>query len=511
MAAVRGGSLAAVQTLLEAGADANRSTMTPDEQNIFKLAASFGRTEIARAITAHLAKQNINATFNGGYLIEAAKNGHVEMTEFFVEPITRAISKQPELADRFKPVIEKSIELARSTGQQDVVDMLEKRRVAREAPTHVIAAAITGDLARIRSLIQAGQNPNEMDTNGRSPLIAATSAGHLEAVKLLLELGAQPDARQDEKPTALITAFEHNQVKIAQALLEAGADPNITAIRQHPDMLVNSQKHSYLCPLAIAAGKKRHRLFNLLLAHGVDINAPIGDVTQGEFAMVEAGAILEPSITGYLSGKGVDINAKDPHGQTILHRAAMSMISEDELDLLIFLGADPGIRNREGENPLETANRSRHSISKDEFQRVGKTLLAQQGDNSGRSSGSRPGWPSPWYAGYRLNQAAAAGDVSEVRAMIKHDASIDAVDLAGRPAIVLAAENGHVEVIQLLLGLGADLTGKNIWRETPHEVAAQAGQDEALDTLNQWFESHGTPKKLGLNDRNAPSVPGLIQ
>ena len=55
-------------------------------------------------------------------------------------------------------------------------------------------------------MLQHPQNPNMVDSQGRSALVAASQEGHVEILCLLLEAGADKNMRTTDGDTALILA-----------------------------------------------------------------------------------------------------------------------------------------------------------------------------------------------------------------------------------------------------------------------------------------------------------------
>jgi ankyrin repeat protein len=89
-------------------------------------------------------------------------------------------------------------------------------------------AAREGDLAKLRSLLDFGADPNQRDGNGNRPLIETVAAGHLNAVRVLLAAGANPNLTSSGGRTPLIEAAIRGRIAIARLLISAGADPNIS-------------------------------------------------------------------------------------------------------------------------------------------------------------------------------------------------------------------------------------------------------------------------------------------
>jgi hypothetical protein len=88
-------------------------------------------------------------------------------------------------------------------------------------------AAREGDLARLRSLLADGADPNRRDGNGSTALIEAAAGGQAAAARALVAAGANPNLTSSGGRTPLIEAAIGGRVEIARMLIAAGADLNI--------------------------------------------------------------------------------------------------------------------------------------------------------------------------------------------------------------------------------------------------------------------------------------------
>lgn len=96
----------------------------------------------------------------------------------------------------------------------------------RMAVTPLIGAARAGDVARLRTLLAEGADPNERGgVNDWTPLLHAIHKNQPESVKMLLEGGADINAKGREGMTPLIMAAGYGYADIVGLLLDRGADP----------------------------------------------------------------------------------------------------------------------------------------------------------------------------------------------------------------------------------------------------------------------------------------------
>jgi bla regulator protein BlaR1 len=98
--------------------------------------------------------------------------------------------------------------------------------VAAGDGTALIGAARSGQLKMVEFLLDENANPNVVARGDGSPLIAAAEAGHVEIAELLLNAGAERDeiVAGDENP--LMRAAWNGHADVVRLLLDRGADAN---------------------------------------------------------------------------------------------------------------------------------------------------------------------------------------------------------------------------------------------------------------------------------------------
>ena len=87
-------------------------------------------------------------------------------------------------------------------------------------------ASEIGDIKLIENLLKQGENVDETDINGKTPLMYASYNGHLETVQFLLDHKSQINMKTGWGYTALNDALLAGHSEIAEALLKQGANPN---------------------------------------------------------------------------------------------------------------------------------------------------------------------------------------------------------------------------------------------------------------------------------------------
>ena len=142
--------------------------------------------------------------------------------------------------------------------------------------------------------------------------------------------------------TPLTVAAASGAFSIAKKLLEAGASVNKAA-----DM----NERNGLTPLHIAAELARDDLVELFLAHGAFTDSLTATMTTPFYRAARGGSI---KVLQLLHDASSDVNARSWDDFTPLMEA-VCWSNPDALDLLLSWGADPYLRNNQGESAIDMA------------------------------------------------------------------------------------------------------------------------------------------------------------
>lgn len=165
--------------------------------------------------------------------------------------------------------------------------------------------------------------------------------------------------------------------------------------------------------------------------------------------------------------RGFDPNTRDPKGQVGLTIALQNGSSKAFAALLASSQVNVEARNAQDESPLMMA------ALKGNLEAV-KALLARDADVN------KTGWAP-------LHYAASAGSrqhVAIIALLLENHAYIDATSPNGTTPLMMAAQYGSNEAVQLLLDEGADPTLKNQLGLTAADFALRVSRTESADKIS---------------------------
>ncbi|KAL0269313.1 UNVERIFIED_CONTAM: hypothetical protein PYX00_007096 [Menopon gallinae] len=208
-------------------------------------------------------------------------------------------------------------------------------------------------------LVKHGASVNVADLWKFTPLHEAAGKGKYEIVRLLLKHGADPSKKNREGATPLDLVRDNDQdvadlLRGNAALLDAAKKGNLVRVQR----LISSENINCRdaqgrnsTPLHLAAGYNNIEVAELLLEHGADVNA---QDKGGLIPLHNASSYGHLDIAALLIKYNTMVNATDKWGFTPLHEAAQKGRTQ-LCALLLAHGADPFLKNQEGQSPLELA------------------------------------------------------------------------------------------------------------------------------------------------------------
>lgn len=192
------------------------------------------------------------------------------------------------------------------------------------------------------ALLNSGDDLNQRDKDGTTPLMWASVQGSLDLVKALIEKGGQVNAKDNRDDTALMIASYWGHPDVIEVLLRKGAD--IRAINKDGwSALMFAASGENLEVIDTGKGNRDDMIrygasgptldaIRLLIKNGLEIHARDKD---GYTPLMVAAQTGHTAVVQLLFEKGADVNAKTSDGRTALSIAE----AQRHPDVVAFLKA----------------------------------------------------------------------------------------------------------------------------------------------------------------------------
>ena len=241
--------------------------------------------------------------------------------------------------------------------------------VNRKGPsggTPLMYAALYGEAATVRLLLESGADPNLRNNAGATALMWAVDDA--EKTRLLLEYGAEANARSDDGRVPLvIAAGRYGSSPVIKLLLDHGADPSARS---------PAVTFSVATPIGESAWAGDDAAFRMLVDRGADVKAAGPQalyfaiqsncvfcrdtlLQSADRNILNAAMLMTAPPRGdaravqMLLEHGADPNATNPAGRTILMMASSSEVFPVQtIQVLIQRGAAVDAKGPQGETAL---------------------------------------------------------------------------------------------------------------------------------------------------------------
>lgn len=437
-------------------------------------------------------------------LIPAASAGHLDVVKLLLKEGADVNAKDK---DGITALMEASI-----MGHVKVVEHLMKEGATVDAPANSGVTALwlasgEGRAEVMKALLKKDADPNNARSDEITALMTASVGGHAAAVKLLLDNGADPRHADGEGVTPLMNAAENGTASVLKLLAESDAagrdeetkgkyvdvvsDTGFTALiiasaHGHTDAIeyllkdakadVNAMHETHVTPLMYAAASGHVEAMKLLL--------DVGKVDANELHTNGGSALLEAATGG----------------------------AGDAMKFLLERGASPDLRDLDGVTPLHAVT------SKGDYEGTKALMDALKKKMTPEEAKAHVNLPSH-SGGTAVMFAAAGGHPKCTELMIAEGADVDAIATAtpdyleklakmieegtvdpnedphvdGVTGVHVAAEEGHLECVQLLIAAGADVAVLDEEDRSPLLLAVKGNYGEVASTLIEAGADPNTP------------------
>ncbi|KAK9527797.1 hypothetical protein VZT92_014329 [Zoarces viviparus] len=488
------------RALLDLGADPN--ILNKALQSPLHLAVCLGHNGLVELLVSYSATDcNLEGDLGNTPMILACCLNNFEALTILLKHGRARLCKQNKLghfpmhAAAFagaKTAMEVILKAGEKFGHQaeSHINYLDK---SMSSPLHL--AVRGGNIETIRFCIAAGAKVDQQQNDRSTPLHLACTQGATDVVKLMLCSFNQVEDvinltdGAGQTPLHRATIFDHTE--LAEYLISLGADPNSM------DCKGNS-------PLLLATSCGAWRTVALLLSNGANVN--VKDMCGCNFLHL---AILQPKglknlpqdILQLGSVKAL-LSCEDNEGCTPLHYACRLGI-HDSVKNMLGLSGQGGLacKSKDKKSVLHfAAQYGRIHTCQRLLETITDSRLLNEGDERGLTPlhlASKEGHTKVvqfllrkgalFHSDYKgwtcLHHAASAGYTHTMDILLSANLKLlDKIDEDGNTAIHIAAREGHVAAVRLLLSHGAELTLNNNDISFLHE-ALQNGRTDVVNAV----------------------------
>mmetsp|Transcript_27752 Transcript_27752/g.50067 ORF Transcript_27752/g.50067 Transcript_27752/m.50067 type:complete len:944 (+) Transcript_27752:153-2984(+) len=437
-------------------------------------------------------------------LIPAASAGHLDVVKLLLKEGADVNAKDK---DGITALMEASI-----MGHTKIVDLLLKEGAEVDDPANSGVTALwlasgEGKTDVMKSLLKKDADANNARSDNISALMTASVGGHADAVKLLLENGADARFADGEGVTPLMNAAENGTASVLKLLVDSkSAKKDEEAKGKYVDLVSGTG----FTALIIAAAHGHSSAIEYLLKDAkADVNAM--HETHVTPLMYAAASGHADAMKLLLEVGKVDVNELHTNGGSALLEAATGGAGE-AMKFLLERDAKPDLIDQDGVTPLHAVTSKgdydgtvalleylKKKMSKEEL--VAHINLPSHSGGTAVMFAAAGGHPKCTQLmideGADVNAiATATPDYLEKLAVMIEEGTVDPNEdphVDGVTGVHVAAEEGHLECVNLLIEAGADVTVLDEEDRTPLLLAVKGNYGEVASALVKAGADPNTP------------------
>eukprot|EP00578_Thalassiosira_sp_NH16_P016295 CAMPEP_0181127708 /NCGR_PEP_ID=MMETSP1071-20121207/28344_1 /TAXON_ID=35127 /ORGANISM="Thalassiosira sp., Strain NH16" /LENGTH=944 /DNA_ID=CAMNT_0023213469 /DNA_START=147 /DNA_END=2981 /DNA_ORIENTATION=+ len=437
-------------------------------------------------------------------LIPAASAGHLDVVKLLLKEGADVNAKDK---DGITALMEASI-----MGHVKIVDLLLKEGAEVDAPANSGVTALwlasgEGRTDVMKSLLKKHADADNARSDNISALMTASVGGHAAAVKMLLENGADARYTDGEGVTPLMNAAENGTAPVLKLLAESNSAKKDEETKgRYVDLVSNTG----FTALIIASAHGHEGAIEYLLKDAkADVNA-MHDTHVTPLMYAAASGHIDAMKMLLDVGK-VDVNEEHTNGGSALLEAATGGAGE-AMKFLLERNAKPDLIDMDGVTPLHAVTSKgdydgtvalleslRKIMSKDEL--VAHINLPSHSGGTAVMFAAAGGHPKCTKLmideGADVNAiATATPDYLEKLAKMIEEGTVDPNEdphVDGVTGVHVAAEEGHLECVELLVEAGADVTVLDEEERSALFLAVKGNYGEVASALVKAGADPDTP------------------
>ncbi|XP_065649244.1 transient receptor potential cation channel subfamily A member 1-like [Hydra vulgaris] len=359
-------------------------------------------------------------------------------------------------------------------------------------------AATRGNLfAADLLLMQKNIYIEAVDQSKMTPLHCASIAGSFKVCEILLKHGASILCQDKENMTPLHWAATEGHLNIVQLLFKYAE--NQGGVRLVAKLFITSNRNEQTA-LHLAVENNHIDIVKYCINKGSDVNLAQANMNSPLHLACNSGFF---EIAKLLIESGANIESKNPLQETPLHKATLFNHFE-VIKFLLARGVDVECCDKDNQTPLLMA------VRKNYVETV-KLLLEYSASIYAKDSNDRT----------CLSLAAQENSKEALEILCKLDIQnlLEEIDKYGMTPLHIAAKQGHENIVQTLLSLGACIDAKCHESLTPLHLAAKNGHlkivqlllSNVLNIVNDVDDSSNTPLHLAAMEGHVKVVEMLIE
>ncbi|XP_048251794.1 serine/threonine-protein phosphatase 6 regulatory ankyrin repeat subunit B-like [Haliotis rufescens] len=348
--------------------------------------------------------------------------------------------------------------------------------------TPAMIAALNGHSDVYNLLVSEGADLSHTDGNNNDCLMLACMGGSMPIVKHLLPLKLfDINKREGLNKTPVLLAAERGHSDVYNLLVSEAADLSLTDDYKHDCLMlacmggsmpivkhllslktfdINARQWCNKTPVMLAAQRGHVDVYNLLVSEGADF-------MNKDCLMLACEGGSMPIVKHLLSLKTFDINRKGKFTKTPVMLAAMRG-HLDLYNLLVSEGADLSLTDKEKNDCLKLAC-ERGSLP------IVKHLLSLKTFDINRTG---------WFNQTPVMSAAYSGHLDVYNLLVSEGANLQLTDALGKDCLMLACEGGSMPIVKHLLSLKTfDINRRGRSNQTPVMLAAERGHVDVSNLL----------------------------